>query len=101
MPITPLHLGPALLIGLLLINHISFPAFIVGNVIIDFEQLIIISLNLNYPIHGFIHSFLGGIVISLPITVVMSYLRKDTIALMSFLKLEQETTIWKIFLGSL
>ena len=60
MPFTPYHLGPALFFGLLLFRRISFPTFVIANVIIDLEPFSVLVLGLDYPLHGFFHSFLGG-----------------------------------------
>ena len=64
MPFTPFHFGPGLLFGLLLLSYIDFPTFLLANVIIDIEPILVLSLKLNYPLHGILHSFLGGIIFS-------------------------------------
>lgn len=60
MPFTPFHLGPALFFGLLLFRRIHFPTSVVASVIIDLEPFLVLVLGLDYPLHGFFHSFLGG-----------------------------------------
>ena len=44
-------------------KYIDIPTFVLANVVVDFEPLAVILLHLNYPHHGFCHTFLiGGIV---------------------------------------
>ena len=57
MPFTMFHLGPALAIGLPLRN-VHVPTFIVANVILDVEPLLVIFFGLNYPLHGYMHTLL-------------------------------------------
>jgi len=63
MPITPLHFGPSALISLPLNRYIDIPIFILANVIVDIEPLMEMVFNLNYPLHGYAHTFLSGIII--------------------------------------
>lgn len=59
MPLTPLHLGPALLLGLLAFEYLDLTALLVSTVIIDIEPLL--NMLRSRPVwHGFFHSFLGG-----------------------------------------
>jgi len=60
MPFTLFHLGP----GLLLLTYVDFPTFLVASVIVDIEPFLVLTLDLNYPLHGFLHPFLGGEVLS-------------------------------------
>jgi hypothetical protein len=71
MPFTPFHLGPALAFGLPLRRYIHVPTFIVGNVILDVEGLLVIFLGLNYPLHGYLHTFLLAAAVGLLIGFVM------------------------------
>jgi len=79
VPFTPLHLGPALTFGILLRKRIHLPTFIIANVYIDLEPLIVIILNLNYPLHGYLHTFLiaglTGIGLGILMYFMESYLR--------------------------
>ena len=77
MPFTPLHLGPALLAGMILYSYLDFPTLVLASVIVDLEPLTILVLGLNQsssmglPIHWFFHSFLGGSLAALLTSVVM------------------------------
>ena len=84
MPFTPLHLGPALLFGLLFLGFIDFPTFLVANVIVDIEPFLVLALNLNYPLHGFFHSFLGGTLIAILLAFIMLRIRNRLSPLLAF-----------------
>jgi hypothetical protein len=92
MPFTPSHLGPALFVGLLLLNFIDLPTFLIASVILDVEPFLVLALNLNYPLHGFFHSFLGGTLVAVPLALVMYRVRDKFSSLMSFFKLEQKVS---------
>ncbi len=101
MPFTPYHLGPGLFIGLLFLNFIDFPTFLIASVIIDIEPFCVLFFNLNYPLHGFFHSFLGGTIIALVLTVIMTKIREYFTPPMIFFKIEQEISFKKILFASL
>ncbi len=88
MPFTPFHLGPALAFGLPLRRYIHAPAFIVGNVILDVEGLSVIFFGLNYPLHGYLHTFLFAAIVGLLLGVVMFRLEKPLQPLYRKIQLE-------------
>ena len=47
MPLTPFHLGPGLLFGLLLFRYIDFPTSLIASVIVDVEPILALA-SLNY-----------------------------------------------------
>jgi len=101
MPLTPYHFGPGLFIGLLFLSFIDFPTFLIASVIVDIEPFFVLFFNLNYPLHGFFHSFLGGTIIALILTVIMTKIREFFTPLMTFFKIEQEISFKKILCASL
>ena len=101
MPFTPFHLGPGLLVGLLLFSYIDFPMFLVASVIVDIEPFLVLTLNLHYPLHGFLHSFLGGTLLAFLLAAAMSKMRRTLSPLMSFFKLEQRSSFKSILSASL
>jgi len=101
LPLTPFHLGPALFLGLVLLRYLDFPTFLIANVIVDIEPLTVILLDLNYPLHGFLHSFLGGTLMAIVLTVVMAGVRERFNHILSIFKIEQESTTRKIMTASL
>ncbi len=101
MPFTPYHLGPASLIGLLLFGVFDFPALLVATVVIDIEPLSVLAFDLDYPMHGFFHSFLGGALVAGLTSITMYLSRNDIRTLMRPFKLEQVSSLKKIFCTSL
>jgi membrane-bound metal-dependent hydrolase YbcI (DUF457 family) len=100
VPFTPFHLGPGLLFGLLFFSCVDLPTFLVASVVIDIEPLLVLYLNLDYPVHGYLHTFLGGTIVAFLLALAMSRMRGTLSPLMSFLKLEQKTSFRSIFLAS-
>ena len=101
MPLTPFHLGPGLFVGLLLLSYIDLPTFLAASVVVDVEPILVLALDLDYPLHGFFHSFLGGTLVALVLAAVMSKVRGSVSPLMSFFKLEREASFRSIMLASL
>jgi len=101
MPVTPFHLGPALLLGLVFFSFLDFPSFLVANVIVDIEPIVVMFLDLDYPLHGFFHSFLGGTLVALLLAFVMNKIRGKFSMLLRFFKLEQKHSFKSILLASL
>jgi membrane-bound metal-dependent hydrolase YbcI (DUF457 family) len=71
MPFTPLHLGPALTVGLPLRKYIHLPTFLVANVVLDVEPLLIMLFGLDYPLHGYLHTFLSATIVGILLGYVM------------------------------
>jgi membrane-bound metal-dependent hydrolase YbcI (DUF457 family) len=101
MPFTPFHLGPGLLLGLLLLSYIDLPTFLLASVVVDVEPFLVLYFNLQYPLHGFLHTFLGGTLIAFLIAAVMSRLRNALSSLISFFGIKQKPTFRGILLASL
>ena len=58
MSFTPFHLGPALGLGLPLRRYLHVPTFLAASVVVDVEPLLVLVLGLDYPLHGYLHTFL-------------------------------------------
>lgn len=101
MPLTPFHLGPGLLVGLLFLSYIDFPTFLISSIIIDVEPVFVLTFGLNYPIHGFFHSFLGGTIVAVFLAIIMGKIRELFSPFLSFFKLEQKFSFKSILLASL
>ena len=101
MPFKPYHFGPALLFGLILLVVLDFPTFLIANVILDIEGFLVLFFSLEYPLHGFFHSFLGGSIVALLLSLIMIKLRKYFTPIMSSLIIKQEISNKKIFFGAL
>ena len=101
MPFTPFHLGPGLFFGLILLRFIDFPTFLLASAIVDIEPFLVLTLDLDYPLHGFFHSFLGGTVAAIVLALVMSRTRKTFSPLLALFQLEQKTSFKSVLLASI
>jgi len=107
MPFTPLHLGPALFFGMVLLRYIDLPTFLVANVIVDVEPLVILTLGLHrtdslgLPLHGLLHTFLGGTFVALLLALVMIRMRGYLEPLMKLVGLEQVSSPRSVYAAAL
>ncbi|MEM2341355.1 MAG: hydrolase [Candidatus Bathyarchaeia archaeon] len=69
MPFTPFHLGLGLGLGLPLKRYLHAPTFLLANIILDVEPLLVICFRLEYPLHGYLHTFL----LALPPGLILGY----------------------------
>ena len=100
MPFTPFHLGPALFFGLILLRYVNFPTFIASSIVLDIEGLLVLLLNLDYPLHGFFHSFLGGSVVAVFLAFLMVRMNGRIQRIVSPFKLGQKYSGKNIWLAS-
>lgn len=100
MPFTPFHLGPALFISLLFISLFDLPTLIVSSVIVDLEPFVVLLFQLNYPSHGFVHSYLGGTIAALMVALAMHALRGHTERIMRMFRLHQKTSFRNVLVTS-
>jgi membrane-bound metal-dependent hydrolase YbcI (DUF457 family) len=95
MPFTPFHLGPALCLGIPLRKYIHAPTFILANVILDIEPLLVLLLGLRYPLHGYFHTFIAAIGIGIAFGLVMFLLERPMHPLYKRLLLETDAPFKK------
>ena len=60
MPFTPYHFGPSGFLGLVFRKWIDLPIFVLANVIVDIEVLVIWFSGLGWPLHRYVHTLLVG-----------------------------------------
>jgi len=101
MPLTPFHLGPALLLGLVLWRQVNLPMLLLASVIVDIEPLAVLIFNLNYPLHGFFHSFLGGATVALMLSIGALGFRGEIARVSGALNLPQNHGPASFFLASI
>ena len=101
MPLTPFHLGPALLLGLIFLKYVDLPTFLVANVIVDIEPMFIMLFNLDLTHHQFLHTFLGGTIVALILTWIMNKIRLKISPLLTLFKIEQKPSLRSILIASL
>jgi len=100
MPFTPFHLGPALMIGLLLFSYLDFPTLIIASIAPDIETAVAFIFRLSYSKYGWFHSLEGGAIASIIIAVPMYLLRGHTSRLVSMFKLHQNSSPRGVILAS-
>lgn len=103
MPFTPFHWGPSSWIGLFFFKVFDFPALLVASVAVDIEPFCVLFLNLNYPLHGFFHSFLGGSILAILTAIILYLLKGKVEKIMATFKLAQDSSfkkiLWTSFFG--
>jgi len=92
MPFTPLHLGPSIAMGLPLRRWLHLPTLLVASVAPDIEPFLVILLGLNYPLHGYLHTFLAAIPYGVLIGYAMSLLERPLSPLYRSLLLEDRVS---------
>jgi hypothetical protein len=101
MPFTPFHFGPSAWVALQLQKKLDVPVFVLANVFIDLEPLLI---GLYWPwlwAHGYCHTFLIGSLIGFVLGVI-AYLGKGILeGLMRLLRLQYSTGFKKITLSAI
>ncbi|MFX1565062.1 MAG: hypothetical protein ACFFCH_03630 [Promethearchaeota archaeon] len=100
MPFTPFHLGPGLLIGLLLYPYLFIPSILLGSIIVDLEPLTFLILGLPVQ-HLFFHTFLGATILALVGVAVIFLLRGFFDKVMRFFLLPQPTSPLNITVATL
>lgn len=76
MPLTPFHLGPVALISLVFQRQVNLPVILIASIILDLEPLSVLLFGLNYSLHGFFHTLLGGSIVAGAIALAACRLRE-------------------------
>ena len=71
MPFTAFHLGPALLIGIILFPFFDLAALLISSIIIDIEPFYVLFFAQGLPLHGFFHTFLGGTIVGVIVAIIL------------------------------
>ncbi|MBE0526931.1 hypothetical protein E4H12_01765 [Candidatus Thorarchaeota archaeon] len=101
MPFTPYHLGPGLLLGVVLFPFIDLSTVMVACVILDIEPIAVIMFNLPYAVHGFFHTYLAATIVSVLLSVVIWPLRGYLNKIVALFGLHQESSFRHIFPASI
>jgi hypothetical protein len=75
MPVTPFHFGPGVAVHAIAPKHISFLSFCSANVLMDIEPLYFM-LTRQYPLHRFLHTYIGASVIIVATVVLFALARR-------------------------
>ncbi len=101
MPFTPFHFGPSFCIALPLRKYIDLPVFVLANVVVDIEPLAVILFGLNYPVHGYCHTFLIGSAVG-AMWALIAYSGKGAFQkLMKLLHLSYDTNLGKMLISAI
>jgi len=87
MPFTPFHFGPAACVALPLHRKVDVPAFILVNIAVDMEPLLVLLFDLDYPLHGYAHTLPGAAIVGLVSGWVCYRLRAQFERGMSYIRL--------------
>ncbi len=102
MPLTPFHLGPGLLLGLVTLRFFNLWAVLLGSILMDLEPALLLILYNCYscPHHGILHSILGAILGSLIISLVLWKFREPFNRISLKFKIQQSFAFPVLFLSS-
>jgi len=100
MPFTIFHIGPAILIGLLLFSRLDFVSFMISSVILDVEPLCIALFCPWMPLHGFFHSYLGATFLGVLTAIGVYFLRSWLSRILAWFKVKQEPSFKKMLYTS-
>ncbi len=102
MPLTPFHLGPGLLLGVLTLRFFNLWAILLGSIVVDLEPTILIFTKKCYqcPHHGFFHSILGAILGSLIIAIILRKFRVKLEKISFKFKINQSFSFSVLFFSS-
>ena len=101
MPFTPLHWGPVLLIGFLLFPRLDLAALVVSSVVIDVEPFAVLFFGLRYPLHGFLHTYLGATVVGVVVAAGLWFFRRRVAGVVSLFGITQESSLGRFLATSL
>ena len=103
MPLTPLHLGPGLLLGAFTLRFFNLWALLLGRVVMDVEPLVLLIINPCYscPHHWFFHSILGAIFGSLILAAILYKFREKLNQISLKFRISQPFSFKILFFSSL
>ncbi len=99
MPFTPYHFGPSGFIGLTLRKWIDVPVFVLANVIVDLEVLVVRLLGAGQPTHRYAHTLLLGTAVGIIWAVAAYPLRNLFKRLMQTLRIPYKPKFWKMLIS--
>jgi membrane-bound metal-dependent hydrolase YbcI (DUF457 family) len=74
VPVTPFHFGPGVLFHAAAPRRVSFIAFVAANCITDCESVYNV-LRGNFPVHRFLHTFVGALVVAAMTIALFIFMR--------------------------
>jgi len=99
MPFTLYHFGPSGFVGLVFKKWIDIPVFVLANVVVDFEVLVIALLGLGWSPHRYCHTLLMGTAVGVIWAVAAYPLRHFFKQLMQVFRVPYRTSFWKMLVS--
>ncbi|MCK5333310.1 MAG: metal-dependent hydrolase [Candidatus Aenigmarchaeota archaeon] len=82
-------------------KYFDIAALLAASVAVDIEPFLVLLFKLNYPLHGFFHSFLGGTIVAVLVSAAIYYLRDVTRKIMDVFQIGQRSSFKKILWSSI
>jgi membrane-bound metal-dependent hydrolase YbcI (DUF457 family) len=101
MPYTPYHFGPSGFVALVFKKHIDIPVFVLANVVVDVEVLVMILLGLRWPIHRYAHTLLIGTAAGIVWALAAYPLRHLFKKIMSVLRFPYRTSLRRMLISGI
>jgi len=101
MPFTPYHFGPSGFIGLVFRRWLDIPVFVLANVVVDIEVLVVMLFNLGWPRHRYCHTFLIGAAVGALWGLAAWPLRNLFKKLMKLLHIPYKTSLLKMVISGI
>ena len=101
MPFTPYHFGPSGFVGLVFRKWIDVPVFVLANVIVDVEVLVVMLFNLEWPIHRYCHTLLIGAAVGALWGVAAYPLRNIFKKIMQLFRIPYKTSLSKMVISGI
>jgi len=99
MPYTPFHFGPSGFIALTFRKWLDIPVFVLANVIVDIEVLVIMLLGIGWPRHRYCHTLLIGAAVGIVWGLAAYPLRNFFKKIMQILHISYKTGFWKMLVS--
>jgi len=99
MPFTPYHFGPSAFFGLVFRKWLDVPVFVLANVIVDLEVLVIMTFELGRPMHRYFHTLLIGAVVGIVWAMAAYPLRHTFKKVMRLLHIPYRTSLGKMIIS--
>jgi len=101
MPVTPYHFGPSGFVGLVFRKWIDFPVFVLANVIVDIEVLVVMLFDLGWPRHRYCHTLLIGAAVGALWGLAGWPLRNMFKKIMQLLRIPYKTSLSKMVISGI
>ena len=100
MPFTPFHIGPGFAVGMLFKKHINLASILLASIIVDIRAIYCLFIG-DCMLHGPLHTFLGGTILAIFVSLLIYTLKNPLMKMTDFLKLKQDYSSKSIITGAL